>query len=126
MNQDDEYLDEVQEKESANISPLRMALRGTTLGQFIETKQRRYLFAFLCYLAATTLFMITVVYAFLAIKSGGLLSGNNHDFFGKLFKIGSFASCLVTVASFSAKRYSLGFQAAVVSAIFILLTNLRP
>ncbi len=114
------------QQELQTLSPMRMALRGTVLGMFLETRERRYLLSFIFYAMAFMLFGAVIFYVIQAITTGAILNDNNHGFFGKLFTIGCWISAFVTLGSFMAQRYTVSFQSALVTAFIIFLTVVRP
>ena len=122
----DDETDTYRHQDLKTLSPIRMALRGTVLGMFLETKERRYLFSFICYAMAFILFGTVIFYVIQAITTGTILNDSNHDFFGKLFTVGCWISSFVTLGAFAAQRYAVFFQAALVTAFIIFLTIVRP
>lgn len=119
-------LTESRDQELRRQSPMRMALKGTVLGLFLDTKEPRYFLSFLFYLAAFALFAGVVFYALMAFKTGSIMGDDNHAFFGKLFKLVCWISGCVTVASLFAGRYAMGFRAGVLTAALIFLAIHRP
>ncbi len=123
---DNEQMNQYREEELRTYSPMRMALRGTVLGHFLETRERRYLLSFLCYAAAFALFFGVIAYAVMAFKSGSIMGDDNHAFFGKLFTIGCWIGGCISAASLFAQRYSMALQAGLATAFLIFLTIMRP
>lgn len=124
--EDDHVTEQYRQTELQTISPMRMALRGTVLGMFLETRERRYLLSFIFYSMAFMLFAVVIYYVIQAITSGTILNGNNHGFFGKLFTIGCWTSAFVTLGALAAQRYAMSFQSSLVTAFIIFLTVVRP
>jgi hypothetical protein len=123
---DDREIETHRHQDLKTLSPIRMALRGTVLGMFLETREKRYLLSFICYAMAFILFGAVIFYVIQAITTGTILDENNHDFFGKLFIVGCWISSFVTLGAFTAQRYAVSFQAALVTAFIIFLTTVRP
>ena len=94
------------QQELQTLSPMRMALRGTVLGMFLETRERSYLLSFIFYAMAFMLFGAVIFYVIQAITTGTILNDNNHGFFGRLFTIGCWISafCLLYTLTLPTKR----------------------
>ena len=123
---DDRKVDQYRRDELSTLSPMRMALRGTVLGMFLETRERRYLLSFIFYAMAFMLFAGVTIYVVHAITSGSILNDNNHVFYGKIFNIACWISAFVTLGAFTAQRYAMSLQSALVTAFLIFLAFVRP
>jgi len=121
-----QQIDQERQQELQTVSPIRMALQNTVLGMFLETRERRYLLAFISYAIAFVLFACVIIFVVQAFMSGAIIHDNNHTFFGKLFTMTCWISGCVALGTFSARRYAMSFQATLVMVFVIFVTVVRP
>jgi hypothetical protein len=125
-NQNYSENDLVEHENKKPLSPMRMAMKDTVLGMFLETKEKRYFISFLCYSTAFILFAGVIFSVIETVSSGALMKDDNHNFFGKLFVIACWISGCVSLGALTAKRYAIFLQSALVSIFIIFLTVMRP
>jgi len=127
MDQQQSY-DEYEYSEQEQPSKIKAALTGTVLGEFLRTKERRYLVAFFLYMLAMVfggIIIITAITGFPDILSGFRTNNNSH-FFNRLFVLLSWIAGFMTVGAFCAKRYAKGFTFTFVTVLVIFITYARP
>jgi len=114
-----------QEEIDAN-SPFRIKVRGTTLGDYLDTRNPRYMVALFSYGCAVALVITIGFFAFQSFSTGSILNKDNYSFFSKLFNILCFISGFATVGALFAGKYSKAFGLLVAFAIILTITSLRP
>lgn len=107
-------------------SPMRSALKGTLLGNFLDTGERRYMAAFILYLLAFVLFAGVIFYGVTLFTSGGVVKDGNHEFYGKLFSVVCAIGACISLGSFCGRRYSMGVQSGLATLFVVVLTYFRP
>jgi hypothetical protein len=112
--------------DAPDVTRVKRPLNRTILGEYLHTKEKRLLLAFLFQLGGLTSLVSGFIRLYFRYFGAGGTVTNNHLFFGQLlwsFAIGLFA---ITVALAISSRRQAFAQSLVPCALAVILLYLRP
>lgn len=116
-NLNDQLNDTSEENDENEVKLTRMQKRlyNTVLGQYLITKQSRYMAAFIFFVLTYAL----VAGMFISVISSGVVSKN-------LFTILAFAATFHTVGNLAAGRDKMTFMSGVITVVLWILVSIKP
>jgi len=107
-------------------SPIRVHFRGSLLGNYLDTRNPRYLLAFLLYVICFGIFISLLVQAFTGLNGGEITAKNSHGLWSKFYYLLLIMSALFSSAQMLAERYTMGFRMFLLTGFIGFLVYMRP